>query len=425
MLDRMINRKTICKSPFTSLAIKKYDNEGKLTIAWPCCMMGNPTKSEGETKSYDTDRLGIKNIAELTPQEIFFHPRMDKLRENLKNGIRDEACKVCWDQEDRGIKSFREFTIEYETDEMMEEYVNDPRLDIIDTHINNSCNLRCRMCDPNASSLLQIDHNYFTKNNLLDELDTSIGRWATKQNIFDLKNVKQWNWIYTNADKFKVLRMSGGEPFYNPHVLNFLDHCIKKGFNKTLTLEFHTNATLFNDEVLDKIKHFNNTLNFSIDGTGKVYEYIRYPMDWQQLDTSVRKFTEVVDQKILKINFVVMITNLFNIPDFYRWAVSLNKPVSLIFSEVYFMDRGISLYNLPINILEEAKSRILDLELCDHVYTHNMLSIIDDAIKNNTENRKKTFTEIMLFDASRQQYYKDYLDPVIVEWLDGEKNVRN
>jgi molybdenum cofactor biosynthesis enzyme MoaA len=421
----MINRKTICKHPFTALAIKKYDNEGKLITAWPCCMMGNPTKEEGETNSYDADRLGIKNIEDLTPQEIFFHPRMNELRENLKNGIRDEACKVCWDQEDRNIKSFRNVIIADQTDEMMEEYVNEPRLDIIDTHINNACNLRCRMCDPNASSLLQIDHNYFKKNELLDDLYSSAGRWATKQNIFDLKNVKQWDWIYNNADKFKVLRMSGGEPFYNHHVLNFLDHCIEKGFNKTLTLEFHTNATLFDSVLLDKVKHFNNNLNFSIDGTGKVYEYIRYPMNWQQLDTSVKRFIEVVDQEVLNINFIVMITNLFNIPDFYRWLVSLNKPVTLTFSEVYFMDRGISLYNLPISILKHAKAKILNIELSKHIFTHNMLSIIDDAIKNNTENRKKAFTEIMLFDASRQQHYKDYLDPIIVEWLDGEKNARN
>ena len=95
--------KTYCKHPFREIAIKEYRGN-ELKAFWPCCMMGNDVESTHNI-------LKIENPHLLNPQEMYDHPRMNQLRDNLSNNIRDPACKVCWDQEDRGIQSFRNYSI--------------------------------------------------------------------------------------------------------------------------------------------------------------------------------------------------------------------------------------------------------------------------------------------------------------------------
>ena len=96
-----MNNDTYCHFPFKAIAIKDYKGE-KLKAFWPCCMMGNDRESPNV--------LEIENPHLLTPQQMFDHPRMEELRNNLSNGVRDPACKICWDQEDKGLKSFRNFS---------------------------------------------------------------------------------------------------------------------------------------------------------------------------------------------------------------------------------------------------------------------------------------------------------------------------
>lgn len=420
-------KNTFCKYAFTGLAIKQYTQEGELYSAWPCCMMGNPVGPEHNQNRLNFDK---KELQDATPMDVYNHPKMQKLRENLKNGVKDKACEVCWDQEERGIKSFRQYANELPGDNILNEkqmkrLVKNHNLETIDMSISNACNLACRMCDTTASSKLKKDFNYFIKHNLQDDAAYAISRWAKKPNLnsYRLKDVSQWKWIMDNGDKFKTLRLSGGEPFYNKDVLQFIDKCIDKGWNKTLTLEFHTNGTLFTQELLDKLKLFNCKLQFSIDGTHEVYEYIRYPQSWKDLEKSVTMFNDQVKSRFFEVSMVVQICNIFNIPSYLEWLTNLNhSDVSLVFSEIYTNDRGVALYHLPIRLLEEAKAEILEAGKHTYIPTYLIEQMIDDAILNNKENRHKAYTEITLFDKSRNQHYKDYLDPRIVEWLDEEKN---
>lgn len=423
-----MTKNTLCKSPFTSIAVKEYDINGKPRSFWPCCMMGNQTLEEIKQGIHNTSKFPLRpgeDISDYTPLDFFNHPGMQKLRENLANGVRDKACTVCWEMEDRGITSFRQMSFHKDEEVKIPDVVE---LVTIDMSINNKCNLRCRMCTPSASSLLYIDHNYFLENNLMDELKKTAVRWG-RGGSFKLKTNKQWQWIINNTDKFNRLRLSGGEPFYNEDVLEFLDKAIESGNAKNITLEFHTNGTLLNDALLEKLSHFKNNLNFSIDGTGKVYDFIRYPASWEQLDLTMKNFASKIPQDTINLAFIVMITNIFNITDYIKWADSLNdiqRPVhrngvSVQYAEVHSQDRGISINNMPIYLLEEAKREIESVgKLYPRIHFDNAINIINDAIKNNTENRSKAKRELELFDKSRNQNFRDYLDARIIKWLDSE-----
>ena len=86
---------------------------------------------------------------------------------------------------------------------------------------------------------------------------------------------------------------------------------------------------------------------------------------------------------------------------------------------MYPFDRGTSLTSLPVYLLEDALDRIKDCYVHD-AQMNNVRSMIHDAIKNNKENKQKMLAEITPFDLSRNQSFKDFLDPALVKWLTAE-----
>lgn len=402
---------TYCSYPFKEIAIKDFSKE-KLRTFWPCCMMGNRL-NPGD----DLNRLGIVDAHLLTPQEMFDHPRMQELRHNLSNGVRDPACVVCWDQENRGLESFRQRS-NFIEDQSCE-------LNSIDITASNICNLRCRMCNPTSSHQLMIDHQYFKKNNLLGKVNETTQRWYVKDAL-ETTDSKQWDWLMDNTHQITTIKASGGEPFYDNKIVKLLERYVETGAAKNTTLIFHTNATQFNDNIINLLKHFKkNKHSFSIDGVNKVYEYIRYPGTFNDLETSVKKYVAELDNIDPIMNFTMVLTahNILNIDEYLKWSKSISKAVSCNFAEVYPVNRGIAIKHLPIPILEESKRQAkLHLERNGTIDSEvsNLIKQIDHAIINNSENKEKVKNECELFDMSREQSYRDFLHPMLVEWLDNE-----
>ena len=391
-----MNSKTYCHHAFHQLALKDfYSNE--LQVAYPCCQMANNTDGD----QYFTKRFEVPNVKDLTPDQIFASDRFEELRSNLKNGIKDPACKVCWDQEERGIKSYRQFSNDSWYDP------EDETLSVIDITVSNQCNLRCRMCSPIASNLLYKDIKYFKDNNLTDEVEDAVK--IKLIGAFPIETTKsiQWQWMLDNTDKIKVIKASGGEPFYDKKMLELLYKYIETGNAKNTILQFHTNATQFTPELINILNEFkSNDHVFSVDGTDKIYEYIRYPATFKETSDSINLYTNSIKNRSnLKFTLVVTAYNIFNIADYVKWARDIDPDCDINFQEVYPISRGISIRRLPISLLEEAKALLPNVN-------ETLTNIIDDAIINNIEDLDLLKKEISLFDKSRNQNYRE-----ILPWL--------
>jgi organic radical activating enzyme len=412
------NKKTFCIQPFREVAMKNW-GDSLLNEAWPCCVMGNYSYTRHEHV------LKIDNIENLTPQEIFDHPRMQELRDNLSNGVRDPACRVCWDMEDKDIKSHREF---FNQEHGIKEDTNIvAKLSDIDITTSNTCNLRCRMCRPSASSSLYVDFKYFKKENRLSDVYIATSKFFTaNEHPINSSDSKQMQWIYDNTDKITKIKASGGEPFYDKKVIQLLKKYIEDDTAKNTELSFHTNGTQFNDNIISLITQFkSNSHTISIDGVGKIYDYVRYPFKFTELEDSLKNYIKKVNPH-LKINLTVNAYNILNIKDFIDWAMSItNEKCNIAFSETYPLDRGISLQHLPLNILIEVRKQI-QLFLCQKdidmypwsSHLEKLINMINSVIIDNKENRALMKREILLFDQARNQNYRDYLDERLVKWLD-------
>lgn len=388
---------TYCHYPFNAIALKDWHGD-QLFAAWPCCGMADT--------SMDKNLMDMGDVSKLTPQQIFDHPRFEELRNNLQNGIKDKACEHCWKQEAMGMQSLR-----LQSDRP---YFVDKGLNTVDIKASNLCNLQCRMCTPLNSHSLMKDYNYFLNIGKASEIRMLTNNAFQQSDPLDIKDSVQYNWLLENTDKISVIKASGGEPFYDKRIVKLLEKYVENGDDKNTILAFHTNATCFTPQVLDLIKNFDNRHTFSVDGVYKLYEYVRYPATFEELENNIVAYKKQIQYKELFFNIVVSAYNVLQLQTIYSWCKQIEPKCTVTFSEVYPRNRAIGLQSLNKNILEDALAQFTEV---NDPRIDSARHLILNAISKNKENKKMLKKEFILFDKSRNQSYNDYIDERLVDYL--------
>lgn len=400
---------TFCHYPFKQIAMKNWHGD-KLVEYTPCCMMLDHGENMMKWSCAD----------QINPDDAFHSEKFNKLRYDLQNNIKNEACENCWKMERDGLLSPRLYSLENHN-----EY--DTEFFSIDLTLSNKCNLMCRMCNIGNSHKFKKEVNFFKKNNLFDEvLEVTDNYFIEKNLITSTNKSSQLEWVINNTHKIKLLKISGGEPFYDQNVIKILQKYVNDGHCHDTTLQFNTNGTLFTDELIElqsKFKQINHYISF--DGVEDIYEYIRHPFSFTEFLKSIRRYNKLKNMRSMNCVMVVSSLNVLNISEWLFYLPIISKTHNFIptFSKVRPDFRGTSINLLPKYILEEAKNRIINSEYANKFKNRfdsdikKMLLIIDSAIKNNFPNKEKMKREIKIFDFSREQNYESYLDPMLVEWL--------
>ena len=152
------------------------------------------------------------------------------------------------------------------------EYFSFPKFMALES--SRLCNLRCTMCVTHSDF---IDHSHLEK----------------YPKHFDLEKYK---WILDQMEPYKdfmsVAPQFQGEPFMAPDILEMISYARGKGF----CVGFTSNATLWNDEIIDHmIDHEVNNLCVSLDGaTKETYERVRIGANF---DTVVGNLNRLVERK--------------------------------------------------------------------------------------------------------------------------------
>lgn len=452
---------TYCHYPFKAMTFKKWSTDGKRPDnVTPCCMMMNPVEQEeGSDKHFDIG-LTEKEIAGKNPLEIFNSPQYEKLRNDLTNGIKNKACTVCWKMEEDGLESFRQCSDLYggkdaEPDErgiMPDSHWVIDGLFEFDITLSNLCNLACRMCNIGSSHQLGKDVEAMRANGTHGEFqDASAGAMPYEKGvIYDKESNEVIDWLMNNTHQITMLKASGGEPFYDRRVVKVLEKYVEDGTAENTTLKFHTNATQFTPELVNLLNNFKEQGHtFSIDGTQRTYNYIRHNSDWVDLNDSLDCYLSGCKNiKHQYFNMVLSGINVLNAADYIEWICikckSFGVPDWYIhFAEMFPYGRGTALRNIPKELLEESLDRLIEVidsgiatvADSDTVHAtirgkeykawyrfniHNLVGQIQNAINDHKGDYKKFKREIVILDNVRNQSYKDYLDPLLVEILNGE-----
>lgn len=209
---------------------------------------------------------------------------------NMKKGW-DKGCGECkLEEEVLGKESMRH---------RFNRSFNSENIEFVELSVSNQCNISCRMCNEKFSS-----------------------KWAEikqvevpKQNFSKL--IEKINWKHV-----KIVKYLGGEPFITKEFKMLLDF-----LPDDVTLHVNTNCTLFPNKYIERLKKFKHVMiALSIDGVGKVDEYIRQGTDWNKKVEVIDQwleFSKETNSKVF-IHTVVQAHNIHDIKNIKQFAKSKN-----------------------------------------------------------------------------------------------------
>lgn len=434
---------TFCYYPFSQLALKEWIKGKGIINAAPCC---NSIRPEHD------DPLNVKVHLENnqdTPEQIFNNSKMKKLREDMLNNKRNNICKVCWDIEDMGGKSYRLHSLPpgCKTQHSLFD-ANKPKLQGFDFGFGENCNLRCRMCYPGLSNKLTHDYKYFVDNKVntqnIDGFDYRKDKSKSGKNhgpyylytrnnshneVVNWDSNHQWQNILDNIADLRQIKATGGETTLSEGFLTLIDHAIETNNSKNIMLEFHSNGTKFTNTFVEKMKLFGECrINISIDSIGKNYEYIRYPMNFSKLESSVSNLLDKWSSNDPPLSIVLVSVfsclNAHYLYDLYTWwkkniKSKINKSGFYI-DKLWPDNKFINVKFLPKKQKLEILNVLNQIQREQIISVDNIIKYLEHHIDNEPvkQNKLNMLKEITMFDLSRNQLYKDYLHPSMTEYLD-------
>jgi len=189
-----------------------------------------------------------------------------------------------------------------------------PVLQKLDYNVDPICNAKCIQCNSYYSSSWAAE-------------DQQWGQTSTR--TFGLTH-KSRPWQELDLSRLERLYFNGGEPLLSPEPLEMLQHLDQLGRLPRLKLSLNTNGSIRPNQQLMSYwkKCFGGVINFSIDGTGAAFEYIRYPLDWQQVEGNILWLLQQAPKLNISIAFTLGIHNIDIVDQTQAWVDSINQKSS-------------------------------------------------------------------------------------------------
>ena len=316
---------------------------------------------------------------------------INQIKTDLLAGIKTPACQKCWNLEKHGLKSDRQVknsALDFYWDRDLESIKIDAvegkltRILMLKLLTSYTCNATCISCNSSASSSwAQLNHQ------------TNPAIPLGKYQFVDLDKIK------TKVDfkELKMLSLIGGEPLYEKKNFDLLEHILELG-NNQIFLSMVTNGSVSltkrQKQVLSKFKNIN--FSVSIDGIGPVFEYMRFPLKWNNLTCNLDFFKEITDN--ISSNYTLSNLNILYHNQTTEWFYKNNIVYSV--NPIY----GPSW--LQPQALPESVKTVLKTKLSKSDYNTFIGPIHTDQDQQNFE---LMLDQIKIQDTAKKIQMKDYL----------------
>lgn len=252
-------------------------------------------------------------------EAIWYGDHMKNVRDKMTSGEKLKECNRCYEHEEKGLESSRQWANKEFIIENME--IFDPVN--LELRLGNVCNLKCAGCWSVSSDQLYNERKLITSQEHLPE-------WLATQWNHELESVEKFDWNWFETDEFeyfidsvvpnlKRLYLTGGEPTLINMNRVILDKLIKAGNNKCYVC-WTTNLTNWPPEFYDKLDFFDaSEVQMSIDGFKMTNTYCRYPTNWKSVEKNFDKAQKLTDKCILKVYYVYQAWNVFDVKKVIKW----------------------------------------------------------------------------------------------------------
>lgn len=360
----MTQSTTFCTLPWMHLATSA---SGNLRV----CCNSTPNKNFITKEDGTPYKIYKDDLNEAWNSEVY-----TTIRKQMLAGERPEMCQRCFREEDVGIKSSREsWNQKWQEDKT---YTIDATFDIkyVDIRLGNLCNLKCRMCNPYTS-------NQWVKEWNLVEDALSETEYNRLKNMDWPELEKTWENLFSIANTVEEIYLTGGEPTIIKEQHRLLDFYIKNNTAHKIKLKYNTNLTNVPKQLLDKWTKFKKVqLNCSIDATGDLDRYIRYPSSWNKIVENFETIRQLPNAEI-EIHCTVQMYNILRLPYLIKWAEPYNHK---IYFNILNHPDYLNIRVLPSNLKIQAKEALMPF-----IYLPKVQGIIDYMMAEDWSDKLPAF----------------------------------
>ena len=323
---------------------------------------------------------------------------MRDLRAAFLRGEKPNGCRMCWQEEAvlGRISKRRASFIKLRS--VKNDYTEDSVSPIfLDLKLGNICNLKCRICGSwSSSKWAQEEIDISGGENPLARQQLAQGAWPRKHQDW-------WDALLDALPHIEYLEFTGGEPFLIEEHFDLLQRLVDQGHAAKIDIHYNTNGTIWPKRGHDLWKNFKSVeIAFSIDDTGKRFEYQRYGSDWAQTEEVVK---EARAAWLRDSNIKLQICTTFNIQNSYYWpeteAWILEQGIRDIHYNILQEPPMFNLRNLPTDVkyifeqrMRSARSRKIDAVVgFMNLPGTNMLDDLRDRLAKSDAYRKQKFSD--------------------------------
>ena len=342
--------KTFCVLPFSQLTIA---NDGKVRL----CTHAHTVDmiSEGRPLSLHSMPLG----------EIWNSTYLRTIRRRMVEGLPVKDCSKCYRTEAEGGTSLRQImnlhagcradgTGETDSFERARNIVTQnsgsaPPPSALHLWLGNLCNLKCRMCSPAFSSRVASDP---VQSKWLGELSLAETSSRIPQHVYwSQSEPVVFEEVFSHPELLRWVHFSGGEPLLHRSFLTIVQKLVDTGHASHIRVYINSNGTLYSPRLSSLLKGFLSVeLAISLDGIGKLQEYIRPPSKWDTVCHNIFAFHN--DGIPMSVRPTVQAYNAFDALELARWCEKNGLPFFL--DNVLMAPRFLSFDMLPKLVVDEA-----------------------------------------------------------------------
>jgi sulfatase maturation enzyme AslB (radical SAM superfamily) len=253
-------------------------------------------------------------------------PNYSVIRDQMLEGTRLlEHCGTCYNYEDLGIESYRQFeTLDWVSQLDLDSVDDLKKIDrpyYYEILLGNHCNIKCRGCQPAFSNPIGIESKKF---NIIPPIQLGWDPTTPSIDQIDIDKLNEKSQVY----------FQGGEPTIMPEVLEFMERCLEK--NKTnFDLSMCTNGVKISDKFLELVSNFPNTnFSFSIDGFSHINDYWRSGSRWNTVIANAKLLQS--QGHFISINTVPGIYNVTNLHLLFEF-LDCEFPFTAVYLQINYL----------------------------------------------------------------------------------------
>jgi organic radical activating enzyme len=319
-------------------------------------------------------------------------PYLVEQRQKFDAGGKPSSCEQCWSLEDMGLPSRRSRSIKHSP------YQDPLKVELMEMHYNVPplCNAKCITCGSHYSSAWAAEDDKFNVLNVTKRSFNQITKSEPQLNL--------------NYSKLKQIYFNGGEPFLSKDVSEMLTKIKEqKGTLSDIGLVISTNGSIMPASEDSQLWNECQAVTFlcSIEAVGSQFEYIRYPLKWDEVSQNVANFSKLFNTKFtLTISPNVGIHNVLEYPKLVEWVKQLKTIAKtevllrpsmtlgpyLSFNTTSSILKDCFLQSLPDGPdYETIRSYIANSKNCPNEFKNNWVNWLNEIDRRRGLNWRETF----------------------------------